>query len=119
MRINVVSPEHWRSFFDIVSKEVEDHPVELEFASLATGDQIEDSWTTLWGLSYDPRADVLTIQTDSFDRWILAPHQVYIREGAGQIEEIGIRDIRGQVLLIRFWRLQALPPAPEALQRKW
>ena len=55
--------------------------VEIEVTGLTIGDQIEQEWIRLLGMSYDPRNDLIEILVEGLDHLIRKPREVWIEHG--------------------------------------
>ena len=73
---NVTIPrEHWRTFFDRMSKGLLGKRAEVEVASLELGDQITAEWVPLLGITYDSRDDLIDVAFDRANHLIRHPSQ--------------------------------------------
>jgi len=61
-------------------------------ASLKLGDQIEAEWLPFFGISYDPKDDVIALALEGHDHLIHKPREIYI-EGrrSGVVQPRGYR----------------------------
>ncbi|WFU82523.1 DUF5335 domain-containing protein [Bradyrhizobium sp. CIAT3101] len=103
----------WRGYFDLISKALTGKRAEIEVASLNRGDQIEAEWLPFYGISYDPRNDVVALALEGHDHLIHKPREIYI-EGEGlvlsSLEVIDADGVRQIVVL----RDPLMLPAPSS-----
>lgn len=94
----------WQTTFDQLSKSLlVGKEVEIEVTGLSIGDQIEQEWIQLLGVSYDPKSDVLQILVEGLDHLIHKPREVWIDHvatGLSSMEVIGDDDVR-QIIRLR------------------
>jgi hypothetical protein len=72
----------WSVYFDLTSKALTGKRAEVEVASLKLDDQIEAEWLPFFGISYDPKDDVIAPVLEGHDDLIHKPREIYI-EGEG------------------------------------
>jgi uncharacterized protein YuzE len=104
----------WQGFCDRLSRRLRDESAELEVVSLALGDHVEAKWLPLYGVAYDPRADVLEIALQGIDHMIEQPRDVTIEETPRGLVaiEITTADERHEILRLRR-PLQLTASTPE------
>jgi hypothetical protein len=93
----------WRAYFDRMSKALVGKRAEIEVASLKLGDQIEAEWLPLFGITYDPKDDILEIALDEVDHLINKPREVYVEEESLELtslEVVDADDVR-QIVVLR------------------
>lgn len=93
----------WRAYFDRMSKALVGKRAEIEVASLKLGDQIEAEWLPLFGITYDPKDDILEIAPDEVDHLINKPREVYVEEESLELtslEVVDADDVR-QIVVLR------------------
>lgn len=94
----------WQTTFDQLSKSLlVGKEVEIEVTGLRIGDQIEQKWIQLLGMSYDPKSDVIQILVEGLDHLIHKPREVWIDQGPiglASMEVIGGDDLR-QIIRLR------------------
>lgn len=94
----------WQKTFDQMSKsQLVGKEVEIEVTGLDIGDQIEQEWIQLLGISYDPRNDLIEILVEGLDHLIRKPREVWVDHGAAglaSIEVIDADDVR-QIIRLR------------------
>ena len=114
MTIRKLDKKEWRPFFDFVSKMLPGKQVEIEVASLKLGDQIEAEWLPLFGISYDPKDDVIALE--GHDHLIHKPREIYI-EGEGlELASLEVIDADGvrQIVVLRDPLMLPAPSAAKA-----
>lgn len=94
----------WQRTFDQMSKsELVGKQVEIEVTGLNIGDQIEQEWIQLLGITYDPKSDLIEILVEGLDHLIRKPREVWVDHGpAGLVsmEVIDADDVR-QIIRLR------------------
>ena len=93
----------WRAYFDRTSKALVGKRAEIEVASLKLGDQIEAEWLPLFGITYDPKDDILEIALDEVDHLINKPREVYVEEESLELTSLEVVDADGvrQIVVLR------------------
>lgn len=104
MQNHLIKKSEWKNYFDQTSKHLLGHQVELEIVGLDIGDQIEEEWISLEGLSYDPRENILFVHTAETDHPILTPVEVIASEEGSLIRSIVVRDTEGNLQILKFRR---------------
>jgi hypothetical protein len=94
----------WQRTFDQMSKsQLVGKQVEIEVTGLNIGDQIEQEWIQLLGITYDPKSDLIEILVEGLDHLIPKPREVWIDHGpAGlaSMEVVQDDDVR-QIIRLR------------------
>jgi hypothetical protein len=95
----------WQAYFDDLSRRLQAPPVTVEVDGAEIGAQIEAEHTTLAGISYDRRDDVLVVGVGShggeqLEHLVSNPRQIYVAEGDGEMT-IDVQDGEGIKTLIR------------------
>lgn len=87
----------WQKAFDQMSKsELVGKQVEIEVTGPDIGDQIEQEWTQLLGITYDPKSDLIEILVEGLDHLIPKPREIWVEHGAAglaSMEVIGADDV--------------------------
>lgn len=100
-----------QAYFNDLTKSLHGQEAYVEVGSLALGNQIESEWTRLFGITYDPRSDLVEIALDGVDHLIQHPKDIqvgYVHEGVQAIE---IVDADGAKQIVRL-REPLMLPAP-------
>jgi hypothetical protein len=92
MPIRKLDKSEWRGFFDGISRLIEGKRAEIHVESLALGDQLAAKWLPLFGITYDPKDDLIEIALDGVDHMIAKPKEIFIDVGAGGLENLEIVD---------------------------
>jgi hypothetical protein len=74
---------------------LEGKQAELEVASLALGNQVQAEWLSLYGITYDPKDDLVEVALEGLDHMIRNPREIYVESGAGTLESLEIVDADG------------------------
>lgn len=94
----------WQQTFDQMSKSLlVGKQVEIEVTGLDIGDQIEQEWIQLLGISYDPKDDRIEILVEGLDHLIPNPREVWVDHGAtglASMEVVDADDVR-QIIRLR------------------
>ncbi len=100
----------WREYCERISKSLENESAELEVVSLKLGDHVVARWLPLYGVVFDPRADVFEIALEGVDHSILHPTDVCVEETPRGLVafEIATGDDAEQILKLR--NPLSLPP---------
>jgi hypothetical protein len=98
----------WKPFFDRLTKHLEDAEAEIEVMSLALGDQVEAEWLPLYGITYEPREDMLEIALENLDHMIAKPREIYAEEQGDTLVNIEVVDGGGVRQIVRFREKLAL-----------
>lgn len=101
----------WRVFFDRVSKGLSGKRAEIEVASLAHGSQVEAEWLALFGVTYDPKDDILEVALDGLDHLIHAPLEIYVDDSLEGLASLEVVDRGGVRQIVRFRDPLMLPAA--------
>ncbi|NEX62359.1 DUF5335 domain-containing protein [Noviherbaspirillum galbum] len=96
-----LNKSEWSGYFDRVSKAINGEQAEIEVASLALGNQIEANWLPLYGITYDPKSDVLEVVLEGLDHLIHRPLTVYVEADADGLSSMLVNDGDTQQL-VRF-----------------
>lgn len=108
-----IDKAHWRDFLDGVTQDLVGAQAEMEVAGLSLGSQIEAQWLSLFGLNYDPRADMIEVALDGVDHMVHAPRELWADVGDSgliTLEIVGADDNRRIIKLREPLRLA--PPEP-------
>lgn len=94
----------WQRTFDHMSKsELVGKQVEIEVTGLNIGDQVEQEWIQLLGITYDPKSDLIEILVEGLDHLIHKPREVWVDHGPTglvSMEVVDADDVR-QIIRLR------------------
>jgi len=82
----------WRPYLDMMTKGLEGKTVEIEVDSLQIGAQIEVEWVPIFGISYDPKSDIMEVLLEGLDHMIHKPKELYVDHQAGGITSLEVID---------------------------
>jgi hypothetical protein len=100
----------WQKYFDQMSKtQLIGKQVEIEVTSLDIGDQIEQEWIQLLGISYDPKGDLIEILVEGLDHLIPKPREVWVEHGASGLASMEVVDADDVRQIIRLREPLMLP----------
>lgn len=99
----------WQPYFDRVSRTLGGELAEIETAGLPIGDQVNQEWTPLNGLAYDPKDDVFEIVTETLDHLIYHPQQIYVDEAGPALRSVDVVDADGNHQIVRLKQPLTLP----------
>lgn len=111
-----IDKAQWRDFLDGVTQDLVGAQAEIAVDGLALGSQIEAEWLGLFGLNYDPRADVIEVALDGLDHMIHAPRELWVNiddKGLLTLEIVSADEIR-QIIRLREPLLLAAPEPARA-----
>jgi len=112
MKTEKLDRNGWNIFFDGLSKSLEGKRASIEIASLDIGDQIEADSVQLYGITYDPKDNLLEVALEGLDHMIANPQDIEVVSGEQGIETIGVVDGDGKEQIIRLTSpLMLAPPA--------
>ncbi len=112
MQYRPIKQEERKDYFDFLSKMMKGQEIQIEVIGLDVGDQIEEAWTCLEGLSYDPLLDILHIHTDPADHVICRPLDVLALEDGLALKSLCAMDSDEHLRILNFRELPRLE-APE------
>lgn len=100
--------DHWQSYFDRLSRHLGGEQVQIETAGLELGNQINQEWVLLNGLTYDPKDDVFEVVTENIDHLIHHPKDIYIEEAGTALQSVEVIDADGHHQILRLREPMAL-----------
>ena len=109
MATRTIERDQWKRYLDDVSKHLKARLIEIEVAGLDVGDQIAVEWVPLKGLTYDPKNDLVEIQTESHGHLIHKPKSIFAEEGVGGLETLCVVDAEDRKQIVRLKAPLALP----------
>jgi len=92
----------WQPYFDRVSRTLGGERAEIETAGLRIGDQVNQEWTPLTGLAYDPKDDVFEVVTETLDHLIYRPREIYVDEVGATLRSVEVVDADGNHQIVRL-----------------
>jgi hypothetical protein len=93
----------WQKTFDQMSKSLlVGKQVEIEVIGLDIGDQIEQEWIQLLGISYDPKDDRIDILVEGLDHRISRPREVWLDHGPTGLASMEVVQADGVRQIIRL-----------------
>ena len=95
MPLTQLARSQWQAYFDRVSSALGAKQVEIEVTGLGLGDQIEAEWIPLFGLSYDPKSDVLSVIAEGIEHRIRHPSQIHVDHEVGWLHSFEATDADG------------------------
>lgn len=95
MAVRDLPREEWESYLDAVSKQLKATEAEVEVAGLNIGDQVEAEWIKCYGVSYDPKDDVVAVVLEGLDHMIYHPQKILVDEVDHKLLTIEIIDKNG------------------------
>lgn len=110
MAIHTVPKSQWETYFDNISKHLRASQVEIEVAAINLGDQIEAEWVPFYGISYDPKDDVIEFVLEGVDHLVRRPKEVYVDDGIEGLRSIEVVDGDGVRHIAKFKEVMKLPP---------
>ena len=99
----------WQPYFDRVSRTLGGERAEIETAGLPVGDQINQEWTLLNGLAYDPKDDVFEIVTETLDHLIYRPREIYVDQAGTALRSVEVVDSDGNHQIVKLKQPVSLP----------
>jgi len=99
---HLIKKNEWKNYFDQTSKHLQGHEIEIEIVGLDVGDQIEEEWISLKGLSYDPKENVLFVNTSQSEHPIFTPLEIITSEEGSLIRSIVVKDSDGRLQILKF-----------------
>lgn len=93
----------WQTYFDQVSKGLVGKQAEIEVNALNLGSQLEAEWVPIYGITYDPKDDIVEMLLEGLDHLVHKPREIYVEQEGTQLismEVIDQDDVR-QVVRLR------------------
>ncbi len=112
MATRELSKSEWQSYFDNISKQLKaTAQAEIEVASMNLGDQIEAEWVAFYGITYDPKDDLVEFVLEGLDHLIKQPSQIFVDENDDGLCSVEIVDSEEIKHIARFKEVLKLPAA--------
>jgi len=103
MAATEIDRDRWATFLDTITNSLIGKQAEIEVVSLSLGDQMEAEWTSLIGIAYDRKDDLIEIALDKLDHLVRSPRQLFVDYGVGEIvAAIEIVDDEGTRQIVKF-----------------
>lgn len=118
MPLTQLARSQWQAYFDRVSRALGATRVQIEVTGLGLGDQVEADFISLFGLTYDPKNDLLAVIAEGVDHLIRHPKQIHIDHELDWLrsaEAVDAENNRHIILLkspLALPAAAAAPPAP-------
>ena len=113
-----IDRSRWGPYLDSLTNSLIGKQAEIEVVSLDLGDQIEAEWTSLIGITYDRKDDLIEIALDQLDHMVRSPRQLFVDYAVGDIvAAIEIVDGEGNRQIVKFRDPLALP-APSVAESR-
>jgi hypothetical protein len=101
----------WQPYCDRISRGIEKgQRAELELVSLDEGDHVEAKWLPIYGLVYEPKADLLEVALEGVDHWVAHPNELLVETSPRGI--VGLEILAGDDVrcIIKLLEPLSLPP---------
>jgi hypothetical protein len=82
----------WQAYFDQVSKGLAGKQAEIEVNSLKLGNQTEAEWLPFYGITYDPKNDIVEVVLEGLDHLIHKPREVFVEHDSVEMHSVEIID---------------------------
>ena len=99
----------WESYFDRLARHLKASQAEIEVVGMNLGDQLEGDWVPFYGISYDPKRDVIEIVLEGVEHFVTQPSEVIVDEGVEGLDSIEIVASDGVRHIARFREALKLP----------
>jgi hypothetical protein len=110
MHTRKIERSEWESCLNRLSKALVGKRAEVEVVGLDLGDQIEAAWLPIYGVTFDPKSDMVEISMEGLGHRIRRPHVIHIAESAEGVSSLEIVDADGRRQIVRLKDPIALPP---------
>ena len=117
MASRALAKAEWKSYCDRISKSVAGKRAHVEVAGLTLGDQVAAKWLPLFGITYDPKDDLLEIAMEGLDHLIRTPQSISIDDGLDGLRSMEIVDPDGRRQIVKLMEPLLLPPARRKQKR--
>jgi hypothetical protein len=110
MPIRQLQKSEWKSYCDRISKGLEGKRALIEVAALPIGDQIAAKQVPIFGVTYDPKDDIIEVTLEGLDHIIHKPRSLAADEGVGGLASLEIVDGEERKQIIKPMDPLMLPP---------
>jgi hypothetical protein len=111
MTIRKLHKKEWRPFLDGVSRVLQGERAEIEVLALKLGDQVAAEWLPFFGITYDPKDDIIEIALDGVDHLIRKPQEIYVDDSGDGLISMEIVDAEGVRQIVKL-KDPLMLPAP-------
>lgn len=111
MTVRQLSKNEWQAYCNRISKGLEGKRAQIEVAALPLGDQIAAKWVPIFGVTYDPKNDIVEVALEGLDHIIRKPRSLAADEEASGLTGLEIIDGEGRKQIVRLMEPLMLPPA--------
>lgn len=110
MPVRQLQKSEWKSYCDRISNGLEGKRAEIEVAGLPIGDQIVAKQIHIFGITYDPKDDIIEVALEGLDHIIHKPRSLAADEGAAGLANLEIVDGEGRKQIVKLMDPLMLPP---------
>jgi hypothetical protein len=93
----------WQTYCDRLSKGLLGKQAEIEVTGLTFGDQLATKGLFLFGITYDPKGDLVEIALEGLDHLIPGPREITVNDGPDGLTAMEIvgADKRRQIVKLK------------------
>ncbi|HWP27077.1 MAG TPA: DUF5335 domain-containing protein [Xanthobacteraceae bacterium] len=110
MAVRQLQKSEWKTYCDRVSKGLEGRRAQIEVAALPLGDQIAAKSVPIFGVTYDPKDNIIEVALEGLDHIIHKPRSLAADEGATGLSSLEIVDGEGRKQIVKLTEPLMLPP---------
>jgi hypothetical protein len=110
MPIRQLQKSEWKSYCDRTSKGLEGKRAQIEVAALPIGDQIAAKQVPIFGVTYDPKDDIIEVALENLDHIIHKPRSLAADEVPAGLVSLEIVDGEGRKQIVKLMDPLMLPP---------
>ncbi|MGH8808349.1 MAG: DUF5335 domain-containing protein [Noviherbaspirillum sp.] len=112
MTITKLEKAAWHTYFDSVSKALVGKRAEIEVDALPIAAQLEAEWLPFYGITYDPKDDMIEVVLEGVDHLIRKPREVFVDlDPVGMLNSVEVLDGDGVQQIVRL-RDPLMLPSP-------
>ena len=97
-----LAKSEWQSYCDRISKGLTGKRAQIEVTGLGIGDQIQAESLPLFGVTYDPKDDLLEIALEGLDHLIQKPAAISVDDGPEGLIAMEIVDSDGDRQILKL-----------------
>ena len=101
-KLTTIHRSEWQAFFNRLSDTLTGKWAEVEVSSLDLGDQIVAEWVPMYGITFEPKDDLLDVAFDRFNHFIRHPQDIVVEEDGSSILSIAVVDREGEKQVVRL-----------------